>query len=177
MKYNIAIIPPKNISSKSIELSEELYKSGGKFKLGNQTNFPHITIAHFDCFEERKRRIVIDQFIDKISAMKSFFIKQDKYRDNDGWIDISFKLKNDILLVYNDVCHILQKNNCVKTSDNWIDNSPHITLSRLNKDKNFNIKTLPKYDFSFIVNEIGFFELGEHGTNKRLLKKFELKTV
>jgi len=42
-------------------------------------------------------------------------------------------------------------------------------------DDVFDIGILPKYDFSFTVDKIGIFELGEHGINKRLLKEFKLQ--
>ncbi len=175
MKYNIAIIPPDNICKKSISVSEMLHKRGGKFLLGNKTNFAHITFAHFECFDVKTLSNIVDDFEQWINKRSPFNIEQYKYRLNDGWIDISFEIGEELLLIYKTVFDILQKNNCQKTSDNWDDNLPHITLSKLEDDTNFNIETLPKYDFSFNVDRIGIFELGGYGTNKKLLKYFILE--
>lgn len=54
-------------------------------------------------------------------------------------------------------------------------NFSHITLSRFNNSEDFDIETLSKQGFSFIVDKIGIFEFGEHGTNKKSLKEFELQ--
>ena len=174
MKYNIAIIPPDILCDKVISISQELYKRGGQFILGNQVNFAHITIAHFECHDDNILKSVIDDSILQLDKAHAFDIEQDEYRMNEGWVDISFQKNGEILALYEIMLNILQEHNCQKTSDDWEGNSPHLTLSRFVNSKDFDIVTLPKYNFSFRVEKIGIFELGEHGVNKKLLREFEL---
>jgi len=175
MKYNIAIIPPDTLCDQVISISQELYKMGGQFVLGNQVNFAHITIAHFECYDENVLERIIDENVSQLDKIHAFNIKQDEYRMNNGWVDISFQKISEILSLYEIVLNTLQKYNCKKTSDDWECNAPHLTLSKFANSKDFDIATLPKHDFSFIVEEIGIFELGEYGTNKKLVKEFKLQ--
>ena len=175
MKYNIAISLPDDIRDKAIEMSALIVKNGGIFALSTQDNFPHMTITHFKCSSAEGLDNVVRELEVGLTNVQTFDINQFKYRMNSGWVDVSFKLDKNILSIYDMVLTNLQKNNCTKTSSNWDDNLPHITFSKFDSSKDFNIETLPKYDFSFIVDRIGVFELGEHGTNKKLLKQFSLR--
>jgi len=158
-------------------VSEGLYKRGGKFVLGYKVNTTHITIAHFECFNKISLKNVIEKVEMQTNYLQAFNINQDNYRINDGWVNMAFELNKELLSLYDRVFDILKKNNCVKTSNDWRkeDKLPHITFSRFNDSEVFDIETLSKQDFSFTVDKIGIFELGEHGTNKKLLKECELQ--
>ena len=175
MKYNIAIRLPQDIHNKAIEFSNIVAQNGGIFVLGTQNNFPHITIAHFECDDENIEEIISD--VKKITDMLQIFdIKSNKYRASNGWIDVSFQLQKDLTMLYGNIVNILRKYNCKITSNDWRQkNAPHITFSKMSKNDIFDINMLPKYNFSFTVNRIELFERGEHGTNKRLLKEFKLQ--
>ncbi len=175
MKCNIAISLPDDIRDKAIKMSTLVAKNGGIFILGTQNNFPHITIAHFECYSVKDLDNVVRELEVTLNNIRSFDVNQFKHRINSGWVDVSFKLNKNILSVYEAVLQILKRNNCTKTSDDWNNNLPHITFSKFDSSEDFDIEALPKYDFSFIVDRIGVFELGDYGTNKKLLKQFSLK--
>ena len=67
--------------------------------------------------------------------------------------------------------------NIDKTSKYFNNFPAHLTFSRMSVNDIFDASVLPKYDFSFTVDKIGIFELGEHGTNKKLLKEFKLQQI
>ncbi len=175
MKYNIAISLPDDVRDRAIEMSTLVAKNGGIFVLGTQNNFPHITIAHFECSSAKDFDNVVQELEVELSNIQPFDISQSGYRINSGWVDTSFKLDENILSIYEAVLKILKRNNCTKTSDDWDNNLPHITFSKFDSNGDLNIETLPKHDFSFIVDRIGVFELGDYGTNKKLLKEFSLR--
>lgn len=176
MKYNISIILPKNICKYAVSISNQLSKDGGVFVLGKEVNFPHITIAHFEC----SNQIIIEAIIDSMqkNAQKNnhFNIIQDKYDIyKNEWIFVSFMLNNKLQKLEKCMIDILKKNDCEKTSKYFSEFPAHITFSRKNAGDVIDIDELLKYDFSFEVNKLGLFELGEHGTNKKLLKSVILQ--
>jgi len=178
MKYNFAIILSKEINDKCVSISRDLYvKNNGLFELGNDENFAHITVAHFECDDISNLENVVEQFEELLSQQNSFDLIQDGYRLNNGWLDVSFIISERLQKLYEGVLVLLDNNNCTKTSDDWKKNPPHITLTKFEGDTIFDINELPKYDFSFTISELGVFELGEYGTNKKLLKQFYIKKL
>lgn len=174
MKYNIAIVPSKRIEELSIAISKRLYNRSGEFYLGSTMNFPHITIAHFKCGGMDALQDVINGCEVHIGTMAPFDLIQNQYRAQNGWIDMSFEISGQLLNMYNVALQILLDNKCEKTSDDWSDNAPHITLSRFKDNIDIDLRMLPQSDFSFTVKKIGIFEIGEHGTNTKMTKQFIL---
>ena len=175
MKYNIAIDLPEEIRDKAIEMSQLVIKNGGTFVLGTQNNFPHISIAHFECDDEKNIPKIIEDIKKVTNALQMFGVKSDKYRVSNGWVDVSFCMQEELIFLYEQVSGILDKYGCKVTSDDWrYKNAPHITFSRMLDGEQFNLSVLPECDFSFEVSVISLFERGEHGVNKKSLKRFEL---
>ncbi len=176
MKYNIAIIPPEDICNRAISISQNLFEYGGIFKLGKKINFPHVTIGHLECSDEIFLGSIINNTQKITKQINKFDIVQDKYDIyKNEWVFVSFMLSNALRDVEQQIKNILMINNIEKTSKDFDDFPAHITFSRMSIDDVFDIGILPKYDFSFTVDKIGIFELGEHGINKRLLKEFKLQ--
>jgi 2'-5' RNA ligase len=175
MKYNLSIIPPRSVCKKAIAISEKIDNVGSYFMLGEKENFPHITIAHFLCNEDSSLSEIIKDIEKKFVHLCHFDIKSCDYRMSEGWIDVTFFVNAELQNIYDIILEILTMNNCVRTSDDWNVNSPHMTFSRIDVDQELAFNQLPFFDFSFTVHEIGLFVLGKNGTNKKILHKFKLQ--
>lgn len=176
MKYNIAIIPPKNVCDNSILLSEIVVKNGGVFSLGDKINFPHISVAQFKCDDDNNLNNIVKDVFNVTRKTNSFKITQDKYHAyKDEWIFVSFLLNESLQELENKFINVLDDNCCKKTSRDFSEFPAHITFSRIINNNNFNVNSLPKKKFSFVINEIGIFECDDNdGTSKKLLKSFKL---
>jgi len=51
---------------------------------------------------------------------------------------------------------------------------PHLTFSKLEKFDKSALSNIDKSNFSFKVNKIGFFYLGDYGTCRKLIEIFDL---
>ena len=174
MKYNISITVSNDVCKKAINVSEMLAKHGGRFTLGMEENFPHITIAHFSCVDDDVLKNIKSDCSHAFSRFVGFDVKSDYYRNTRGWIDVVFLIDENLQKIYDISRDILQKRSCEKTSDNWEVNMPHITLSRIDEDVHYDVAQLPDNDYSFVAEEINISLLGKNGTNKKILHRIEL---
>ncbi len=174
MKYNLSFTVSSDVCMKAIEVSKSLVAYGGRFTLGMEENFPHITIAHFQCDADDVLHHVIQECMHSFSGVGVFRMQSTCYRNTKGWVDVAFAIDKQAQRIYSQSQKILQKHHCVKTSDSWKKNSPHITLSRIDENAHYDIAQLPDIDYSFVVQEITVSLLGENGTNKNILSRIAL---
>lgn len=196
--YNIAIIPPNDISRKAIRVSRSFKKTEVFFTLDGKRYFPHITLymAEFP----NKNISKVKKILDLISSnIRSFKVVSNRYRHENGWVHVNFKknsslmtLQNEIILKTNPLrAGLLMENDRGKfyaaptsikknlkkygfSNAFYKFTPPHITFSRLKRPDSKSIKKLKKYDFSFNVSKIGIFEKEEHGTCRKLVREFKL---
>ena len=196
--FNIAIYPPTEISKKAIGVSKKLKNKKGLFVLDGKNYFPHITLymTEFPLKNMTKVRKLLKQFAAKT---KPFEISSSKYRQNiDGYIDVDYKRSKNISELQKKIIKLLnplredqmrdkdkarisemtkaeQKNLKLygyrRVGDKFF---PHLTFSKLEKFDKSALSNINKSNFSFKVDKIGFFYLGDYGTCRKLIEIFDL---
>ncbi len=196
--FNIVIYPPAEVSKRAIIVSKELKKKNSLYVLDDKNYFPHITLymAAFPLKNIRKVKELLKQFAPKI---KSFKITSSKYRQNiDGYIDVVYKKSKNINELQKKIINLLnplregqmiendevQISEMTKAEQNNLKFYgfrrigghffPHLTFSKLEKFDKSALSYIDKLNFSFKVNKIGFFYLGDYGTCRKLIEIFDL---
>ena len=196
--FNIVICPPPEISKKAIRISKKLKNKKGLFVLDGKNYFPHITLymTEFPLRNMTKVRKLLKQFAAKT---KPFEINSSKYRQNiDGYIDVDYKRSKNINELQKKIVKLLnplregqmrekdkarmsemtkaeQKNLKLYGYRNVGDKFfPHLTFSKLEKFDKSALSNIDKSNFSFKVDKIGFFYLGDYGTCRKLIEIFDL---
>ena len=196
--FNVAIYPPAEISKRVIAISKKLKNKNGLFVLDGKNYFPHITLymTEFPLKNMVKIKKLLKQFAVKT---KPFEISSSKYRQNtDGYIDVDYKKSKNINEFQKKIIKLLnplregqmrekdkarisemtkaeQKNLKLygyrSVGDKFF---PHLTFSKLEKFDKSALLNIDKSNFSFKVNKIGFFYLGDYGTCHKLIEIFDL---
>ena len=196
--FNIVIVPPASIKRRAIALSKSLKSKDSLFNLDNVNHFPHLTIymAVFPITELPKIKAMLHKTVKKIRA---FNIVSTKYRvAKSGYVDIAYtksaainKLQMVVIKNLNGFRggHIrksdqqklasltkseqdnIKKYGYRAVGKNYV---PHLTLARFKKLDKKIIKGMKWRDFSFKVNAIGLYYLGNHGTCRQEIAKFNL---
>jgi 2'-5' RNA ligase len=196
--FNIVIYPPKDIATKAIKMSKTFKKKGGSFVLDGTNYFPHITIymTEFPLKNISKVKKLLKQLV---SEIKPFQITASDYRQNkDGYIDVNYKKTNNIKELQKKVIKLLNplregllrpkdKERMEKFSKSHQKNIklygyrgvgtefyPHLTFTKLEQFNKSALSKIRKKNFSFKVNRIGLFYLGEYGTCRKLIQIFDL---
>lgn len=194
--FNIVIYPSREISQKAIKISELLKISGGIFVLDGKKYFPHITLYMMELPLKnlnKVRKILKDY----ASRTKSFKINSFKYRQKkDGFVDVSYKdkqiknLQKEVISLLNPLRGGLlrereitrmkelserQKKNVLFCGhrDVGSDFYPHLTFTKLERFDKKILSKIKKDNFSFKVNKIALFYLGEYGTCNKLIEIFD----
>lgn len=197
-KYNIAIIPPETIAKQAVAMSERISAEGAYFVLDGTSLYPHISLYHVVLDDEHLSEIV-QAVTDAVSSIQSFTLKSGPYRTGAGeWIDVSYEREKGIMVLHEVVIGAVASRRTNKKSEKnradwealeevarqniercgWADAfehyAPHLTFARL-QTQDANILTrLPIMGFTFPVQTIGLFEMGEHGACTKLLHTFWL---
>lgn len=196
--FNIVIYPPDEIFKRAISVSKKLINRKSLFVLDGKNYFPHITLymTEFPLKNIVKVRKSLKHFAAKT---KQFEIISSKYRQNrEGYIDVDYKRSKNIDRLQKEVIKLLnplregrmrekdtarinemtkveQKNlKCYgyrSVGDNFF---PHLTFSKLEKFDKLALSGVKKSNFSFRVDKIGFFYLGDYGTCRKLIEFFDL---
>ncbi len=196
--FNIVIYPPVDISKKAISISKKLEEKGGLFVLNGKKYFPHITVymAEFPVKNIPKIRKMLRDFAVKT---KPFRITSSKYRQvEDGYIDVSYKKSKDIEELQKKIIALLNhlREGLLRLKDEARMNEynkaqqhniklygyrsvgeeffPHLTFTKLEKFDKSAFLNIGKLNFSFKVDKIGFFHLGDYGTCHKLIEIFDL---
>lgn len=196
--FNVIIYPPADISKRAISISKKLKKKKGLFVLDSKKYFPHITIymTEFPVKNVPKIRKMLREFATKT---KPFRINSLKYRQNsDGYIDVDYRKSKNIKELQKKIIALLnplregllrpkdkarisalsktQQRN-IKRYGYWSMDAeffPHLTFTKLEKFNKLALSGINKLDFSFDVNKLGLFYLGDYGTCRKLIEIFDL---
>lgn len=197
-RYNIATIPPDEVGNRAIRMSEKIAEYGSFFVLDGEALHPHISLYHIG-FDAKDIPEVIVRVSDALAGIKPFDLKQGPYRaGNSGWIDVGYEKDAAIIDLHASVIAAAKELRAEKGKemerDDWEGLSearrqnllfcgwseafdlfaPHLTFSRLKESDEGILDRLPADDFSFLVDRIGLFELGEHGVCTKLIHEFVL---
>jgi 2'-5' RNA ligase len=196
--FNIAIIPPKEITNIAILLSKQLKRKSGRFVLGQKKYVPHITLYMTEF--PLSNVVRVRKQLRKLSKQnKPLQLSSLGYRQNtDGFVDMRYRksprvkdLQNKIIATLNSLRKGLlrgkdnqrmaeyskrAKNNVVRFGYRSIgkDYYPHLTLTRLKNTNRSVITKTRKISLSFTATKIGLFYLGEHGTCQKKVEYFNL---
>ena len=196
--FNIVIYPPAGVSKRAILTSKKLKNKNSLFVLDGKNYFPHITLymTEFPLKNIAKVRKLLKQFAAKT---KPFEISSSKYRQNkDGYIDVDYRksknineLQKKIIKLLNplreglmrdkdkarisEMTKVEQKNLKLygyrSVGGNYF---PHLTFSKLEKFDKSALSHIDKSNFSFKVDKVGFFYLGDYGTCRKLIEIYNL---
>jgi len=196
--FNIVICPPVKISKRAIAVSKKLKNRNALFVLDGKNYFPHITLymTEFPLKNVVKVRKLLKQFAVKT---KPFEISSSKYRQNtDGYIDVDYKKSKNINELQKKIIKLLnplregqmrQKDKARISEMTKAEQKnlklygyrgvgakffPHLTFSKLEKFDKSALSGVDKSNFSFRVDKIGFFYLGDYGTCRKLIEIFDL---
>lgn len=194
--FNIVIIPPKQISNKAAAISKKFKRQGCLFVLDKQHS-PHITLYMTE-FPLKNIPAVKNSLQQITSAIKPFRIKSSNYRQNSGYIDISYQKSKSVKNLQKKIIAILNllREGCVKAGDKAKTNRlsalqnknvelygyrdvgqnffPHLTFTKLKNNDGSALNKIKKQDFSFKVNKIGLFYLGQYGTCRKLVEDWQI---
>lgn len=202
-RYNIVIIPTPAVNHDAEFVSEFIAgKQETCFVLDHATQFPHISLYHV-YLDEASVKEVADAVQRIAKSFAPFTVQSTGYHTVKGeWIDASYVLDEPLFKLHR-AClegiapfRVRQKD--VVMREDWSDSSParqenlelygwseardlfrpHLTLARLKGkvDEDF-LEIFPEKNFSFEVCKIGLYELGEHGTCRKLLAEYTLSPL
>jgi 2'-5' RNA ligase len=201
-RVNIAIKPPLDVQSLAIHLSELIAaETDAYFVLDNKNYYPHATIYSPE-YPNKNLERVLREIDDVTKNLSPFLCEFERLSTHQGYIDLQLrksqewvhlhKLLVDTLNPFRED-HLRDKYNDPNELLNYSDEQqgyikeygyaevfnafrPHITLSRI-KDEHVAreiIKNIPTQSFTFKVQEIAAYTMGQHGTCTGILKEFIL---
>ena len=203
VRLNTALKLPENIAEKAIGLSREISKNNEAFFILNGIQFhPHITIYSPE-YPEKNLDKVLEKVAGITSSTEKVNLTLKGISSGQGFISIKFDYTQEIKKIHEGI--VLELNSLREghirkkyASDDYKMNFnqgqqenikkygypdsmglyfPHLTIIRL-KDEPL-AKTISKeirWDIpEFTVEKIAIYEMGEHGTCRELVKKFDLK--
>lgn len=198
-RYDIVVIPPKDIAEQAIEMSRALERFDSFFVLDDETFHPHISLYHVP-FDEATLETVTGVVGEIAAATQSFFLKQETYYPDQGvWVGVRYVADKAILDLHTAVIEATKGYRVVEDDARykarWADLSPgqrkniedsgwqdaftayfpHISFTKLKQPRRDVLAHLPQRDFSFLADHIGLYELGADGTCTKLVADFRLK--
>ena len=205
VRLNIAFKPSKNVIEKVVSISREIGKNNGIFFVLDNIQFhPHITIYAPKYRKDDINKVLKDvKEIAKNTGNIEFQFQ--KASGGQGFIGVKFNYSPDIKKLHEKIVAKLNplqkkdiKNENQESSDYHYNfspeqkknikkygypdamalYSPHLTITRLKNEfltesilKNIN------WDIPvFTTNQIAVYEMGEHGSCKKLIKEFYLSS-
>ena len=197
-RYDIVIIPPQEIAEQAIALSQALQPLGTFFVLDGQQFHPHLSLYHIPLEETSPASVTAA--LEKLAAMiEPFTLTQDTYYPDQGvWIGVRYVADKPVLDLHTNVIDATKEYRVIEDDTRykarWSEMSqkerenlkacgwahaytlysPHLTFTRLRQPYADVLAHLPQREFSFRVDHIGLYELGENGTCVRLIADFWL---
>lgn len=198
-RYNFAIIPSQAVAERAVKMSEWLRQFSTQFTLDGVKLYPHVSLYHVG-FQEEDLVQVIDRATSALRTITRFGLSQGPYRAVEGsWCDVSYNIDDtiyqlhttliesvmDLRVVHDMASQDPKWNELTPTQQasyakcGWTDAyaryAPHLTFTKLRAPQPDLPLTFPQEDFSFMVEKIGLFELGEFGTCTKLIHTFSLE--
>ena len=197
-RYDIVVIPPSDIAEQAITLSRTLAPLGTFFVLDGVKHHPHLSLYRVP-FAESVLRSVGDALEKLAATTPSFFLEQGTYYPDQGmWVGVRYVTDQAILNLHTSVIATTREYRVIEDdarykarwadlspkqrtniqecgwSDAYTRYSPHITFTKLQNPRADVLAHLPQREFSFLVDHLGLYELGEHERGDRLVADFWL---
>ncbi len=205
IRLNIAFKPPKNIIKRTVSLSQKFGKNNKAFFILDNIKFhPHITIYAPKYRKSDINKVL--EGVEKIAKnTKNIEFQFQKISGDQGFIGVKFNYSPAIKKLYKKIIAKLNplrkkdiKNKNQESSDYYYNfspeqeknikkygcsdsmalYSPHLTITRFKNELSANkIMSNIIWNISdFIINKIAVYEMGKHGTCKKLIKEFNLSS-
>ncbi|MFA4817376.1 MAG: 2'-5' RNA ligase family protein [Parcubacteria group bacterium] len=201
IRINVAFKPSLEIAERVAKLSEEISKKEVAYFIINSKNiYPHITIYSPEYPTHNLEKILsnIEELSKNLSTVKFMF---KKVITSQGYIGIEFNYTEEIKTIHEAIVkklndfredHVREKYADLynmEFSDEKKQNiqrygypnsmslyHPHLTIIRLKDEKIAKMvaEEIQWLDKEFMIDEIGAYEMGEHGTCIELIKEFKL---
>jgi 2'-5' RNA ligase len=179
IRLNIAIILSKEISKFAIKVSKELsekYKT--EFTLDGKNYFPHITVYPVEIAKKDLKSFVV-KTREVVEKTAKFNIKFGRFwtasENGECWVGIPVIKNEKLKLFHKHVVSGLNLSGKVHTLA-YETYNPHLTLTSFVGEIDPENIVLPQLKSKTMeVNKVGIFEMGLHGTCKKLLHEFDLK--
>lgn len=201
IRLNTVFIPPREVGEKAIELSRAIGNLAGTYFVLDGVNFyPHITIYPPEYPEENIVKVLgtVERVARSLNRLEFKFKNLDS---GQGYLGMAFEHSDEIQQAHEKLVSALNPLREGRIRDKYAEyhmefNSeqlqniekygypgamdlynPHLTITR-SKDETKAEKFLStiKWDIpEFMVNKIGVYKMGEHGTCRELVKEFILR--
>jgi len=197
--FNIVILPPDEIAQKAISISKLFQNKKALFTLNDKNHFAHITLYMVELPLKNVPEVITE--LKKIaSETRSLELTKDKYRQSfRGYLDVGFKKTHEVSALQKTIIEKINpfREGLLKPSDqgmmsgmdkaelNNLKNygsgfifdqwTPHITFTKLEDTDKTAFENIKEEDFSFTVDKIGLFYLGDYGTCREKVAQFDLK--
>ncbi|HBB76445.1 MAG: hypothetical protein A2186_04405 [Candidatus Levybacteria bacterium RIFOXYA1_FULL_41_10] len=200
ISINIAILPPKDVRDKAVDLSRKLAQQiSTEFALEDGKFYPHITIYQAT-YPKKNFEKILRRVSDFAKHLSKFEVKQEKVRANNGFVSWDsqkdpylFDLQKRIIAWANplreDLIPPFLKNLDwgLKKDKDDVRNfgsmfigpryRPHITITRAKTPEDSLIaeemlENTP--ELNFLANKIIIGNVGDHGTVNEILEEFNL---
>lgn len=178
IRLNIAIIPSKEVSEFAIKVSKEFSeKYPTEFTLDGKKFFPHITIYPVEIATKSLKKFInkIRVVVEKIDKFNVRFGRLWSVRDNgECWVGIPVFKDKKIKLLNKHIVNGIDLSGKARSLA-FETYHPHLTITSFALEVVQGSVRLPKMkNETMIVDRIGIFEMGSHGTCKKVLYEFEL---
>ena len=200
IRLNTAFIPPEEVSEKVIELSKAIGGSSETyFVLDGIQFYPHITIYPPEYPGEKVSEVLetVEQVSKSFSPIK---FKYSRIGSLQGYVGISLENTLEIKAIHQQIVEALNPLREGRIREKYSEYQmqfttaqlkniegygypdamnlydPHLTITRLkDEDKLEEAISAINWDIlEFIVDKIGVYKSGEHGTCRELVKEFNL---
>lgn len=198
-RYDIVIIPPPEIAEQTVVLSRALAPLGTFFTVDDVTLHPHISLYHVPLKESAVASVT--EVLGMIARSRApFLLTQGTYYPDQGvWVGVRYVADKPILDLHTTIIDAVKAyrviEDDIRYAERWSEMnvnkkknlkecgwahaythySPHITFTKLREPRAGILDHLPQREFSFLVDHIGLYELGDHGTCIRLIADFWLE--
>ncbi len=200
VRLNTAFIPPKEVGEKVIELSKAIGNLADTyFVLDGIQLYPHITIYPPEYPEENIPRVL--ETVEKLSGSLSLIKFRFKNLDSgQRYLGLAFEYSDAIQQTHEKIVNTLNPLRQGHVRDKYAEYhmefspdqlqniekygypdamnlyNPHLTITRL-KDENKTEEIISTINWDipeFVVDKIGVYKSGEHGTCRELIREFNL---
>lgn len=200
IRLNTAFILPEEVGKKAIELSRAISRlADAYFVLDGVDFYPHITIYPPE-YPEKNIDKVLENIGRALEFSNSVRFQYERVETHQGYIGVEFERLSQIQKIHEDLVNALNplREGYIREKDDdyqfefsvkQLKNiqeygypdmmnlyNPHLTITRL-RDQNKAEQILKTIEWDipeFIVNKIGVYKTGEHGTDRELVKEFTL---
>lgn len=197
-RYDIVVMPPREIAEQAIALSRALAPLGTFFVLDLVKHHPHLSLYRVP-FSEMSLSVVIDTLAKLATMTKPFLLEQGTYYPDQGvWVGVRYVASKALLDLHTTVIAATKDYRIIEDdiryaarwaemspekrkniqecgwADAFLAYSPHMSFTKLKTPRVDVLAHLPQREFSFRADHLGLYELGNHESGDRLIADFSL---